>query len=249
MSPAARALQPTDRSISMSPRIGRRREAVAAFGTAAGFTRSPGVWVLALMLVVDVALIQLHRLSLQDVVGGRFSMEIERSVPEYYQHAKELFAAVLAGALFLSRGDRLHAWWAALFAYLFVDDAFEVHEGLGRRFTAGWDTSSILGVDPQPFAELMVSGAAGLIFLVALPSAWRRSGPAARQLGLQLIGALLLLVAFGVAIDALHAFVPRGPWSYRLGIIEDGGELVAMTLLLWLTMTHAISMTTKLSAQ
>jgi hypothetical protein len=34
--------------------------------------------------------------------------------------------------------------------------------------------------------------------------------------------------------------VDHDPWRYRLGIVEDGGELLAMTVLLWLVFLHAV---------
>ena len=197
------------------------------------FLRRPSLWLLVALLLADAGFIQLHRLHLQDGLGDRFSLEHERSYSEYFQHAKELMAAALAGVLFFRTGERLFAIWAGLFAYLFVDDAFEVHESAGQVLAGWWPGVSLFGLGIQHVGEILVSGAVGLVFLMGLAGAWRRSAPEARQFSLVLLALLAALAVFGVLIDTLHVAAAQAPWHYRLGIIEDGGEMVVLTMMLW----------------
>jgi len=39
----------------------------------------------------------------------------------------------------------------------------------------------------------------------------------------------------------LHV-VATGPWQYRLGIIEDGGEMIVITAMLWFVHAHRRSL-------
>ena len=200
----------------------------------------PALAMLAMMLFADAAFVQLHRLHLQGVLDARFSLELERSIPEYYQHAKELLAAILMLGMFLRHTDSQTLCWAGLFGYLFVDDAFQVHERLGSALAAAGVHPSVPGLKAELAAELAVSAAVGLIFLAALAYSWRHGGHTGRRMTRRLLAALAGLAAFGVGIDALHSMIEHDPWRYRLGIVEDGGELLSMTVLLWLVFVHAV---------
>lgn len=205
----------------------------------AGTPGSPTLWVLAVVLLADVAFVQLHRLHLQGYLDSRFSLEVERSASEYYQHGKELLAAILAALLYARRRDALYLCWAGLFGYLLLDDALQVHERIGALMAAQWLPTQVLSLEARFVAELVVSGSAGLAFLVALAASWRHGTPGGQGLSIRLLAALAVLAAFGVAADALHSIVTSNPWHYRLGMLEDGGELLAMSVILWLVFTHA----------
>ena len=56
-------------------------------------------YVLIILILLDAALILLHCLYLQGMLGERFSIENEMGYAESYQHLKELAVALLAFAL------------------------------------------------------------------------------------------------------------------------------------------------------
>jgi hypothetical protein len=200
--------------------------------------RSRNFWILTSLLLGDLASIQLHRFHLQGLLDERFSIEMERSLPEYYQHAKELLALVLAGMLWWGRRDALYLCWTALFTYLLADDAFQIHETAGRVLAGRWAGNDLAFPEAQSVAELIVSGAVGLMFFTAVLRSWRPSSDDGRRLTVQLLLALMVLGLFGVVVDALHSMVTSTPWHYRLGIVEDGGELLAFTGIAWLLLEH-----------
>lgn len=226
--------------MSARPGVERDRRAARASGVAGLAFTGPALGMLAMMLLADAAFVQLHRLHLQGVLDARFSLELERSIPEYYQHAKELLAATLMFSMFLRHADAQALCWSGLFAYLFVDDAFQIHERLGSALAAAGVHPPVPGLQAEFAAELAVSAAVGLIFLAALAYAWSHGSHTGRRLTLWLLIALAGLAMFGVAIDALHSMVDHDPWRYRLGIVEDGGELLSMTVLLCLVFVHAV---------
>jgi hypothetical protein len=192
---------------------------------------------LALALLADLAFIQFDRMYLQGRLDERFSLDNESGYAELYQNAKELVAALLAGAYLLRKREPLYLCWSGIFTYIFLDDTFQLHETVGAWISARERISGAFGLRPVDFGELIVSGAAGLGVCVSLVVAWRRSGATARRVTRTLIGLLLSLAFFGVLMDMLHVLA-TGPWEYRLGIIEDGGEMIVVTALLWALAVH-----------
>lgn len=183
-------------------------------------------------ILLDVAFIQLHRLYLQDILGVGFSIENERGYAEYYQHLKELAVALIALALMIKSTDALYLCWTLLFTYLFVDDSFEIHESFGLQLSRNLNFTSAYGLRAQDFGELIVSGVAGLSFAVLLAISFSRGKKRAIHESKVLLAMLLALAFFGVLVDMVHIRV-SGPWSYRLGIVEDGGEMLVISIILW----------------
>ena len=195
------------------------------------------LWMLAFALLVDFAFIQFDRMYLQGRLDERFSFDNESGYPELYQNAKELVAALLAGAYLLKKREPLYWCWSGILAYIFVDDTFQLHETVGAWISARERITGAFGFRPVDFGDRIVSGVVGLAVCVSLAVAWRRSGAAARRVTRTLIGLLLSLAFFGVLMDMLHV-IATGRWEYRLGIIEDGGEMIVVTALLWALAAH-----------
>ena len=199
--------------------------------------RASRAWVLAVGLLIDAGFIQLDRLYLQGRLGERFSFENESSYPERYQNAKELGLALLAGLCASKNRSPLYRCWLGIYGYFFVDDSFELHETLGRWISTHVRFAAPFGLRGQDIGELVVSGVAGLAACAALAWAWNRSDEHARYMSKIMIGLVVALAVFGIVIDMLH-IIATGTWQYRLGILEDGGEMVVITMMLWFMYTH-----------
>jgi hypothetical protein len=195
------------------------------------------LWILAVGFLLDLAFIQLDRMYLQGRLDERFSLDNEAGYAETYQNSKELVLAVLAGAYLLRRKDRLYLCWFAILTYIFLDDTFQLHETLGEWISAHTAIPAAFGLRSVDFGELIVSGSAGLASCVSLLTSWRRSAADARRLSWILLFLLLSLAFFGVFLDMLHVLT-RGATQYRLGITEDGGEMLVITVLLWVVAIH-----------
>ena len=197
------------------------------------------MWILLVLLVADAVFLQLHRLWLQDVLSDRFSLANEASAGELYQNGKELILAGIAVALAITRPDRLYTSWAILFTYLFLDDAFEIHEQVGAVIGHRLASGPVFGLSPEHFGELLYAGVIGAVLVTAVVAAWPASTRAARRFSLLLAGAIAALAAFGVVADTIQVLVdPNGAWHYRLGILDDGGELITITVMLWIVLRH-----------
>lgn len=174
---------------------------------------------------------------LQGRVDERFSLDNESGYAEFYQNGKELVLAALAGAYLFRRKDPLYVCWFGILTYIFVDDTFQVHETAGAWISAHAGIPPLFGLRSVDFGELIVSAIAGLTSCAALFIAWRRSAPETRRLSWILVALMLSLAFFGVFLDMLHV-IARGATEYRLGITEDGGEMLIITILLWVMAAH-----------
>jgi len=197
---------------------------------------------LGLLLAVDAICIALHLLVwLPERELALFSLEREGSYGEAFGYAKLLWLALLL--LVLARRQRSWSYVppALLVVYLLVDDAFGLHETLGTAMTDRLGFEARFGLRAKDFGELAVSAVAGLAFLPALALAYWRAAPAVRRT-LQDFALLLgILLFFAVAVDMAHSMAgPSGFWYRALGVLEDGGELVTMSVLVWYGFQSAV---------
>jgi hypothetical protein len=159
----------------------------------------------------------------------RFAVTTERGYGEWFQYAK---AAAVALLLLRARGKSPVVFvWAGLFAYLMVDDAFAVHESFGRFAAPVLGLPAIGSLRPEQMGELLFYAVIGLVFITALAVLLRGGDPEGRSLSVALALPFTLLVFFGVVMDMLHSLARDSSYRYATGVIEDGGEMVAMSVL------------------
>lgn len=135
--------------------------------------------------------------------------------------------------LLMIAGVRLRAGVLGIFAaatvYLLIDDYFMIHETFGT-----WFAASVMYVGPLSthIGEVVWLALVGVLLLVSLAVAYRRSTPDLRRISVVLAGLFAALVFFGVAIDALHSPFIDMPFIDPIFIaLEDGGEIVVMSVL------------------
>lgn len=159
----------------------------------------------------------------------RLSLETEAGIAQFYGWAKLGAAAyLLAGA-----ARRFHsttaALWAVALAYLGVDDALRVHEGLGSFFAETLNLSDVGPLRGQDLGELL---AYALILAVAIAglvvAEIRERGTIPSVLTMVMVPIVGVFVFFAVVVDTVGRVLP----SVIEIAFEDGGELVAMTAML-----------------
>jgi hypothetical protein len=191
------------------------------------------------LLLLDGALI------LYNLVGERplhrlLRLGVEWRLPEIYEYVKLAAAALVMLVAWAMRRLPLYAAWTVALLILLADNALQVHEQVAATTRRALGISqSILG----PINEAVVLGAiAGLVLIVLVLGYRATSDPAARRFtrhGFVLLVALGLLAVGG---DLVHKVV--GPdWKTPMALIEEGGELVVMSLLLALVVWHVLGMT------
>lgn len=186
------------------------------------------------LLVIDIALlttflrwayVQHHGITDSLLyLDLRFS-SVDGSYMEIWGYIKEAVVVVLSVWAFVRTTEMFYAAFALLFSSIFLDDALALHEKAG----AWLSDPALLGEKASLFAALLVNGlpfAIVLLALMKLPGA--RRAPA-----LALLGGFCLLAFFAVVVDALHEkLLGSGGGQTIAVVLEDGGELICLTLII-----------------
>jgi hypothetical protein len=116
-----------------------------------------------------------------------------------------------------------------------VDDAFQLHENLGIVVANQFGYQPMAGLRAQDFGELTVTASAALILLPLLAAAYYWGSRAFKRACRPMVVLLGLLVIVGVGVDMIHIIVQtvteRSVWHRLLIIVEDGGEMLVMSLI------------------
>jgi uncharacterized membrane protein len=121
----------------------------------------------------------------------------------------------------------------AIFIFIVLDDAFQVHERLGSRIEDALALQRfdvLMLIDP---GQLLVWTIVGLPLLAVAVAGVVRSPEEDRRNGILLIGALAVLALFAVVVDMAHVVLRR---AFRGAddlfiVIEDGGEQITLSLM------------------
>lgn len=211
----------------------------------------PAILAALTLLAIDLAFCVLHILTVTTNLDARFGLAGEWHFGEMWQYVK--FLTIAGGFGLLAFHLRQWRWlgWSAVFVALFADDAFGGHEFVAAKtivalglHTPGEIETRVFGVRWHDLAELAVFAVAGVVLLAAIVPAYlnkRRSFNGYRLVTRRLFYCFALLIVFGVAIDFVHehSFVSSHNGLYRtFGLLEDGGELVAVSLMVVVTLIH-----------
>jgi hypothetical protein len=190
---------------------------------------------LLLLLAADVAFFGVHLVHVATpyLPARPYSIEADGGFSEWYQYVKEFWVVILAGILWRRTGNRYFAGWMLLYAYLLCDDSFSVHELAGDIAYRHLGFGPALGLRALDFGELLVNGLMGLAFLVLIGSGYRKADRNAQGISRDLTMLFVVLVAFGVGLDTLHSVITNLSLRHVFGLLEDGGEMVTMSVTCW----------------
>jgi hypothetical protein len=196
------------------------------------------------MLATDLFLILLHILRnlpgidlIPAIEKPPFSISADLGLGESFQYVKELWIALLLGALVIRYGKKAYLGWSLLFGYLLLDDMLGFHEGFGALGEKYFHLPAALQMFPRlrisDLFELGSSAIIGSVVLVLLFVFYRRSAPDVRMTQNVIFVLFALLIGFGVALDFFDRFFSSRMIAELLKLIEDGGEMLVMSLICW----------------
>jgi hypothetical protein len=176
---------------------------------------------------VDLLFILLHLAAVNGLIGGDerlFQVDKDRNLSEWFEYAKLFASSVLVFRLSVNRKHYQLMPMALVIFYLCLDDALRLHEFMGEVLVPAHDNAG------EVLFMMIVGGATVTVAAIGYVLSERLGR-------IQIISVLLpilLLGAFGTVIDALHEvmirFVPTS--DELMGLLEDGGELVSISVLL-----------------
>lgn len=181
--------------------------------------------------------------SFVDGLGLRdpfLQIELDGSLPEIYGYAKTAAAAALL--LLLGRRDRQPVYPALAFVFLVIlaDDALRIHEAVGDHVARSVPWQTAFRLRPDDFGEASVFAAWLIILIAAAAFGMRRSGRTHRDAGILFLAVIGILAFFGGVVDLAGIVIGISGWwaaGVLLGLLDDAGELAALSLGLLLAWT------------
>lgn len=187
-----------------------------------------------MVLAIDALLLTLflrwayveHNHMADSILYGhlRFS-SVDGSLMESWGYIKEAMIICLAVFAFKRTNEVFYAAYAVLFASVLADDYLGLHEAV-----AGWlSNPSLLGRYGNIPAAVLVS----VLPLALAAFGFCKLARARRMPGLMLLASFGLMAFFAVVVDNLHELlVGSQHFQTASSFIEDGGELVSLTVIL-----------------
>jgi hypothetical protein len=187
--------------------------------------------VLLLLLSVDLMLIVLHLVHWGGMFAqdARYRVSEDRGYGEFFEYSKMLWIILALLAARIQSGRAIFGVWAALFGFLLLDDAFQVHEVLGTRVMQKFHYVSQMHVRAQDFGEITVYGILGMVFLVPVIVAYFRENPVDRRFSAPLFVLVAMLVGIAGVVDVIHGALDNHPIARPLALVEDGGEMLLVS--------------------
>jgi hypothetical protein len=190
---------------------------------------------LILLLLADIVFIILHIIYVYTpyLPSVGFSLTFSGSYSEFFQYTKEFWIMVLFLILAVQHRKVMYAVLSLLFLYLLFDDSFEFHENFGATVAEFFNFQPAFGLRAVDFGELAVSAIFGGLLFIALLIAYLLSDAVARRVARYTIILVIALVFFGVFLDMVEVLIESREISLVLRIIEEGGEMLVMSVITW----------------
>ncbi|WP_409329177.1 hypothetical protein [Trujillonella humicola] len=194
---------------------------------------------LVVLAVLDLALVVASALDGAPGSGpgdGAFSLETDGGLVEYVGYAHQLALVVLLLTLWRLGRGRVWLAWAAVFTLVLADDSARLHETLGDRAAAALHLQGVAGLRADDLGEVVVWGLLAAAPLLAIVVLHRGSDRDTRAASRGLAALVAVYAFFGVVVDQVHAAARDSALGAALGTLEDGGELLALSL----TLAHVV---------
>lgn len=205
----------------------------------AGLVGIVSINALVCLLAVDAVLIVLHVLTgmFMEKIPPALNIAMDRSLAEWFGYAKLACAALLLWLAYRASRIPVLFSFVVIFVAMAADDSLELHENLGGWIADVLPPLGAAGWREQDFGELLMLGAMGVMLLPVLVFGAVKTLPQDRSTGLGLAIGAALLAVFAIGVDAVHgpacSAVAEVPYCFQfLDLVEDGGEMIAQSLIL-----------------
>jgi hypothetical protein len=186
-----------------------------------------------MLIAADLAFIVLHVIYVETALlkGQPFSLEADNGIPEAYQYVKQFWVALCMVGLFRRTRELTYVGVGVVFAFLLMDDAFQIHEHFGKWLAAHYSLPVAFGLRSDDIGELIFAAGIGGVTLLLIGIGYWRGGPDARIVTRDISILILLLAGLGVGVDVIHVITYfKAPLLAQfLLILEDGGEMLVVS--------------------
>ena len=199
------------------------------------------IWFCVVLLGIDaffIGVFSIHTIYVKfynnrvPILGSRWDIGRDRSYAEMFGYLKIMLILFLLISIPRVWKRPIYLAFILIFAFVLVDDAFQVHERFGLLFAEAFDVQPFGGLRPRDPGELLVWTMVGVPLLAAAVFAIVRSPKEDRGNGLLLLGAVAVLALFAGVIDMAHVVLRGAFWGADdvFAVIEDGGEQFTLSL-------------------
>jgi len=158
-------------------------------------------------------------------------LETDGGWPERFGYAQQVAVGVLLVLLWHRTRRRVWLAWAGLYSVVLADDSLRLHERLGDQLARALELpDGLAGLRGDDLGELTAWGLLAVVPLAVVVRLHRRSDRGTRAASLGLAALACGYAFFGIGVDQLHAAARNGPWELLAGTVEDGGELLALSV-------------------
>lgn len=170
---------------------------------------------------------------------------------ENFQYIKLAAIIGLLGFCAVSERSAAIGGWAIIFSILLLDDRLAIHERVGEKLAEWLSFSDMFNLRPRDFGEMIVFATWGILAIAILAITYRNNRSVIdRRIFKGLFLSLIGLAVFGGFVDMLAIAVRNSIGVTPLGkqlfdILEDGGEMVVVSLALFFVYQTALQVLTK----
>jgi hypothetical protein len=214
----------------LNQRVAHYLTLLAVFALAAMCLSLPAQRMILAVLALDILFMVVDRsFDMAGVRHSRFAITRDGGYPELFQYIKQAGIAAGFAALYTRRRRHMYLVWSALFIYVVLDDAFQAHEKFGLLLSTHLRLPAVMGLPPEGLGELLVMGAVGVLFIALIITTYVQATLSEKRTTRWLLALLGFIALFGVGFDAVTMVFYSG-WA---SFLEDAGEMLAVTALVW----------------
>lgn len=170
-------------------------------------------------------------------IRGSIGLFSERGFGSMFSYGLSFLASVLLLLTGFERRSRVLLLSALLMAFVWYDDWAQYHEKFGRFLRENFEFPGVLATNTSSTSEILAWMIPGIFFLCVGGWSLRRPRPGDRGILAAILLPFLLLVFCAAVIDYFHHLTHGAQTGFIgvldgvIGIIEDGGEMVAVALI------------------
>ena len=187
---------------------------------------------LAALTAGDLLFMALHWLHLHTgaLTSELWSIERDGSFGEMYQYLKYLGIGLALAHLFRRTRLPVLVGWIGVFAFLLLDDSMRIHERFGLGMVAWIHLPDFGGLRGRDIGELIFAALVIAVLAPVLALGFTRGSPSSRGLSADLTFCLAALAACAIGGDTIHRMLTGTVINTAAGMMEDGGEMMALSL-------------------
>jgi len=197
---------------------------------------------LLLLLIGDFAMTVIHIIRHTSLKDSAAWVARLTTCMDTYHLIKLFLVIVLFSCLLIRTRYTGFGSWIIVFTLLFIDDALLIHQSIGSKIAAWFNPRFLHSFDiPPRFFELLTLAIAATFFALIIFWVYFRSGLTFRKISQRMLLCLLALLIFGIIVDLAAVIDLGASVIFLLGFVEDSGENIAFSLIIWYVLLAIIS--------